>query len=113
MRSPALIDGGMFVVAYGLNPEIVLLLEARREGSTSPAWYCGFARIAIAKVQVDVDSKEIWSHSAGVEGPDDTYWLFSRPIVRQSVLAPHPSRRGAKAVLDSVVYLLSARSLPR
>ena len=40
-----LIDGGMFLIAYGLNPELVLLVEARREGSSEPAWQCGFARI--------------------------------------------------------------------
>jgi hypothetical protein len=76
-----LIDGGMFIIAYGLNPEIVLLLEARRLGSSAPAWYCGFARISIAKVHVDVESKEIWSHPGGFNGNDDTYWLFTRPIV--------------------------------
>jgi hypothetical protein len=75
-----LIDGGMFIISYGLNPELVLLVEARREGSSVPAWYCGFARIAVAKLHVDFDSKEIWSHPGGYpQGPHDIYWVFTKP----------------------------------
>jgi hypothetical protein len=75
-----LIDGGMFIISYGLNPELVLLVEARREGSSAPAWYCGFARIAVAKLHVDFDGKEIWSHPGGYpKGSDDIYWVFTKP----------------------------------
>jgi hypothetical protein len=76
-----LIDGGMFIISYGVNPELVLLVEARREGSRGPAWYYGIARIAIAEVHVDFESKEIWSHRGGYSrGPDDTYWTFAKPV---------------------------------
>jgi hypothetical protein len=79
--STGLIDGGMFIISYGLNPEIVLLLEARREGSAGPAWCFGCARIAIAEAHVDFEGKEIWSHPGGFpKGPHDTYWVFTRPI---------------------------------
>jgi hypothetical protein len=76
-----LIDGGMFIIAYGRNPEVVLLVEARREGSSDPEWHCGFAPISLAQLHVDLDSKEIWTYRGGrSKGPDDTYWLFTRPI---------------------------------
>jgi len=79
-----LIDGGMFIISYGVNPELVLLLEASREGASGPAWYYGFARIAVAEVHVDFESKEIWSHPGGYpRGPDDTYWTFTKPIEGQ------------------------------
>ena len=55
----------MFIISYGLNPELVLLVEARREGSSEPAWHYGFARISIAELHVDFESKEIWSHRGG------------------------------------------------
>ncbi len=75
------IDGGMFIIAYGLNPEVVMLVEARREGSSDPAWHSGFARISVMDLHADFESKEIWSHRGGpTKGPDDTYWLFTRPI---------------------------------
>jgi hypothetical protein len=79
--STGLIDGGMFIISYGLNPEIALLVEARREGSAGPAWYFGCARIAIAEAHVEFEGKEIWSHPGGYpKGPHDTYWIFTKPI---------------------------------
>ena len=79
--SSGLIDGALFMISYGLNPELVLLLEARRDGSTGPAWHVGFARIAIAEVHVEFESKEIWSHPGGhSNGPHDTYWIFVKAI---------------------------------
>jgi hypothetical protein len=76
-----LIDGGLFMISYGLNPELVLLVEARREKSSPPAWSFGVARISIAEIHVDFDGKEIWSHQGGYsKGPQDIYWLFTKPI---------------------------------
>jgi hypothetical protein len=76
------IDGAMFIISYGLNPELALLVEALRDGSSVPTWHYGFARIAIADVHVAFENKEIWSHRGGYSrGPDDTYWTFVEPIV--------------------------------
>jgi hypothetical protein len=77
-----LIDGGLFLIAYGLNPEVILLVEARREGTSGPEWHCGFARVSVMDLQVDFEGKEIWSdRRRSSAGPGDNYWLFSRPIV--------------------------------
>jgi hypothetical protein len=76
-----LIDGGMFIISYGLNPEIILLVEARVEGSSGPAWYYTFARTSIAELHVDFETKPIWSHPGGFsKGPHDIYWTFAEPI---------------------------------
>jgi hypothetical protein len=76
-----LIDGGMFIISYGLNPELILLVEARVEGSSGPAWYYSFARIAIAELHVDFESRPLWSHPGGFsKGPHDIYWTFTEPI---------------------------------
>jgi hypothetical protein len=76
-----LIDGGMFLIAYGLNPELVLLVEARHEGSSGSTWQYGFARITVMDLHVDYESKEFWSEPGPKSaGPDDAYWLFTRPI---------------------------------
>jgi hypothetical protein len=76
-----LIDGAAFVIAYGLNPELVLLIEARKEkGAAEPTWSFGMARISIARVYVEFDGKEIWTHPGGYSnGPQDIYWNFNRP----------------------------------
>jgi len=79
-EASGLIDGAIFLLSYGVNPELVLLVEARREGSSGPAWSYGFGRIAIAEVHVDFKAKEIWSHPGGSSGgPRDTYWVFTLP----------------------------------
>jgi hypothetical protein len=76
-----LIDGAMFIIAYGRNPEIVMLVEARSEGSSEPAWHCGFARVSVANTHVEFDGKEIWSGGGHPKGSDDAYWLFTRPVL--------------------------------
>ncbi len=77
-----LVDGGLFLIAYGLNPELVMLVEARREGSLQPAWYYGIARISVMDVQVDFAGKELWSDRRPQSaGRNDRYFLFTRPIV--------------------------------
>ncbi len=76
-----LIDGAMFIIAYGRNPEIVMLIEARSEGPSEPAWHCGFARVAAWNTHVEFDGKEIWSGGGHPKGSDDTYWLFTRPVL--------------------------------
>jgi hypothetical protein len=76
-----LTDGGLFMISYGLNPELVLLVEARRENASRSAWSYGVARISIAQVHVDFDGQEIWSHPGGYsQGLQDIYWLFTKPI---------------------------------
>jgi hypothetical protein len=76
-----LIDGGLFLISYGLNPELAFLVEARRENSSPPKWSYGVARISIAQIHVDFDGREIWSHPGGYsKGPQDIYWLFTKPI---------------------------------
>jgi hypothetical protein len=76
-----LIDGSAFVIAYGLNPEIILLIEARKDkDSAAPAWSCGMARLAIARLHVDFDGSEIWQHPGGYSrGAADPYFCFTRP----------------------------------
>lgn len=57
-----LVDGAIFVFAYGTNPEIVLLIEARREGKdeSGASWTYGLARVAGAELHVELDHHEVW-----------------------------------------------------
>jgi hypothetical protein len=57
------IDGGMFVFAQGTNPEAVLLLEARTDGSKS-GWRYGFAPTTIYELTAHLggeDDPVVWS----------------------------------------------------
>jgi hypothetical protein len=48
------IDAGLFVFAYGVNPEAVLLLECDKS-----AWRYAVARLAWAELTVKLDGKEV------------------------------------------------------
>jgi hypothetical protein len=45
-----LVDGVIFAFANGTNPEVFLLIEARRQGTSSPTWSYAAAPLARAKV---------------------------------------------------------------
>jgi hypothetical protein len=48
------IDGGVFVFVYGTNPEVVLALEAGKDG-----WRYAIGRLAWAELAVELDGQEI------------------------------------------------------
>jgi hypothetical protein len=77
-----LVDGAIFLMAYGRNPEIALLIEARRDGQGEPAWFCGLARIGAARFRVALDDRVVADLPKPViAGWRDTYFLFDRPAL--------------------------------
>jgi hypothetical protein len=78
-----LLDGAIFFFAYGTNPEIALLIEARREGKdeSGPSWTCGLARIAGAELHVELDHGEVWQQPrVRRPGLRDPYGIIVRPM---------------------------------
>jgi hypothetical protein len=49
-----IVDGALFVFAYGVNPEAVLFLECDEKG-----WRYAVGRLAWAALEVDLDGKEV------------------------------------------------------
>ena len=76
-----LIDGALFLLTYGTNPEVVLVIELVREGEEKPAWKFAFTRISYAELHIQLDDKEIWTqpHLQGTKS-SDAFWLFFRPL---------------------------------
>lgn len=76
------LDGAVFVLAHGTNPEILMFVEAHAKRGESAMWYCGFAPLGSAELHVTRDSKDVWMQprAPGVVGqPSDPYWLFVAP----------------------------------
>lgn len=75
-----LLDGAIFVLANGTNPEVVLLIEATAEATGSPArWQYALARLGSAEMHVSLDGAEAWKQdrTPGIVGkPTDPYWIF-------------------------------------
>lgn len=72
-----LIDGAVFVLAHGTNPEVLVQIEAHA-GEPS-RWRYSLVRLGSAEMHVSLDGKEVWTEprTPGVLGqPVDPYWLF-------------------------------------
>jgi hypothetical protein len=59
-----LVDGALMAFAAATNPEVVLLLEARRDKGGKAAWHFAFARMGAAAAQARMEGKVIWECAA-------------------------------------------------
>jgi hypothetical protein len=53
------VDGGLFFLVYGQNPEIALVIEARVQGAAPATWSYGVGRISAARSHVQLDDREV------------------------------------------------------
>jgi hypothetical protein len=75
------LDGAVFVLAHGTNPEVLLQIEAVSVKG-GPLWKYSLVRLGSAEMHVELDGREVWTvpRTPGVVGrPDDPYWLFLIP----------------------------------
>ena len=63
-QKAGLVDGAIFFLAYGTNPEVALLIQADREGDAEPAWTYGLARMGRAELHVNLDDSEAWTQKS-------------------------------------------------
>ena len=76
-----LVDGAIFLLAFGTNPEAALLVEARGGGGTAPTWSIGIARITTAGIHIDLDGQEAWNRSGQVRNSSrGPYWYHLKPM---------------------------------
>ncbi len=56
-----LIDGGLFVFVLGTDPEVFLLIEARRKPGSAPEWRFGAVRMNSINLRLNHRGREVWS----------------------------------------------------
>jgi hypothetical protein len=79
-----LLDGAIFIYAHGTNPEVLLVIEAQRRGSSAPAWWFAAAPLTRAEPTIRLGQKDVWTHPIKeVPSIDDTYFLARK---RRNVL---------------------------
>jgi hypothetical protein len=61
---PNVLDGAMFGFALGTDPEVLVLLEARKSSSPGApdSWYYAFAPSTSVKALGRVDGVEVWNN---------------------------------------------------
>jgi hypothetical protein len=76
-----LLDGALYTLANGTNPEIMLFVEARtnpKDGAKS-AWRFAVGRLAHAELHLAFDGKEVFeaprADRAKLSAPDKPYWV--------------------------------------
>jgi hypothetical protein len=73
-----LLEGAMFLLCHGTNPEVVLLIEAVTDGGNARFRYA-LARLGHAELHVAFDEKEVWRQDRVADtNPRDSYWLLFR-----------------------------------
>jgi hypothetical protein len=78
-QAGGVLDGALFTLANGTNPEIWLLVEARADPKRTPkaAWQYTVGRSSWAELHVECDGKEVFSEPRGdqVSAPNKPFWL--------------------------------------
>jgi len=81
-----LIDGGLFVFVLGTDPEVFLLIEARRPHGGAPEWQFGATRMNSINLRINHRGREVW-HAAEI--PWSQVWDSREPYtVFRYELAP-------------------------
>jgi hypothetical protein len=74
-----ILEGGLYALANGTNPEIMLFIEARTnpKDATKPVWQFTVGRLAHAELHMLYDEREVFEAPRGnkVAGSNKPYWL--------------------------------------
>ncbi len=74
------LDGAVFVMSMGNDPQLLMLLEAQQEQGKS-AWRVAFARLSGFELVASMGDEEIWNSSKVENGHDkNSVWHLSKPI---------------------------------
>jgi len=69
-----IVEGAIFAMSYGTNPEVLVQIEARATDGKA-AWYVALARMSAAEITVTMGSKELWKAEAvKADDPAGSYY---------------------------------------
>lgn len=68
-----LVDGAFYAFAGGTNPEVLLIVECRKDGSGNSTWYQGFARMGAGRLIARFGDAVVW------ERPEINRWNPAEP----------------------------------
>jgi hypothetical protein len=78
-EADGVLEGALFVLANGTNPEIPVFIECRADpkGMAKPVWQFAVGRLAHAELHLEYDGKGVFDAPRGdrVSAPDKPYWL--------------------------------------
>ena len=71
------VDGAIFVLATGTNPEVMLVIEAQGPSADKATWRFAVAPVTAASYEVTFDRREVWAqpYARGQKDPHETYFV--------------------------------------
>jgi hypothetical protein len=63
------VEGTLFALAHGNDPEVLLVLEMTTQPADPPAWTYGIARMSSVWLKASLDKKGVWSADNYYDGP--------------------------------------------
>jgi hypothetical protein len=79
-----LLEGGLFIFAYGTNPELLLFVEARADpkDKSKAVWQFLVGRATSMALHLESDGKEVFAcpNARGLNGPKKPYWIGGFPV---------------------------------
>lgn len=75
------VDGALFLMTYGTNPEVLLVIELQQSNQPVAEWKYGLTRISYAEPHVLLDDREVWTQPhLAVTSVNDIYRLTVVPF---------------------------------
>ncbi len=62
------IDGALFAYVQGTDPEVIAMVEARKNAAGEEAWHIAFARMTVVSAKVEYQSATVWEVEWGQRG---------------------------------------------
>lgn len=75
-----IIDGAVYALVHGTNPEVLLLVEAHEAKDGARRWKVAFGSLAGARCVVRLDGKEYWTCPAHTGDPADPRKGFNKYV---------------------------------
>jgi hypothetical protein len=76
------VDGAIFLLSIGDNPEVIILVEAQGQAADKATWRYAIAPATAAPFEVSIDGKKVWSapyHSEERNTPTGSYFIVGIP----------------------------------
>jgi hypothetical protein len=93
-----LIDGAVYAFAGGTNPEVLLMIECRKDGSGAISWHRGFARLGAGRLAARLGETVVWERSEIEQwNPAEPYFSVYGPVetvFESESAAPRKTGRG-------------------
>lgn len=82
-----ILDGAVYAMVHGTNPEVLLLIEAHKTDDRAAKWKVSFGSLAGARCVLRLDGKEFWTCPQHAPDPDDPRQSYAKFV---AIKEPEP-----------------------